>query len=211
MPFAKLTELYVEDGVDHIRIFHRGATKLGSLLSINSDTPFKVEGAGKFGSARCFVHWLATGDEQARYSKTYVVKDHILYYPEILLYAKYLQLKDNLPLLKKEFRDDLKFMMYKVHPTGIRETYDWVKYTERVVQVARNLIAESEGKKVKYRWNFEIDSIIKKRIIEIGEFYAKAAKSTQPEETKPEEESTETKSDCKLEVEITTTEETKDV
>lgn len=207
MPFAKLTDMYAVDGKDHVRIFHRGATEIGVMLSINAYLPFHVEGAGKFGSARCFVYWLATGDEEARFSKNFRVPYVIPHYSELILYGKYLQLKGNIDKLIKEFKPDIKYMMYRIHDTGIREVYDVNRYTDRVVEVARKLIQETEGRKVKFNWNNKIDDIVQKRIIEIGEHYAKQNnKVAQSTENEVEEEQVKEKT-CETVVEIVKTEE----
>ena len=52
-----MTFLPINDGVDHINIYSKGATKLGRLLSNFALTPFRCE-HGTFASVEAYWYWL---------------------------------------------------------------------------------------------------------------------------------------------------------
>lgn len=188
MPFAKLKELYKEDGVDHIRIYHSGKTELGRLLAVDSKVPFEVEGAGSFGSAKCFINWLWTGDEALRYKHNHRLKDHIPNYQHYLLYAKYLQVKSNVEILEKDYSEDKRLLMYRIHDTGVREIYNWKGYVTRISRLVKHILAEQAGQESDYRWIDSVDEKVKNRIIEIGNLYKQQSTEESQEEVTVNEE-----------------------
>ena len=54
------------DGVDHVNVYSQGKTQLGKLLSNFADTPFEIEGKGKFKTVEGFWYWTMTGLEELR-------------------------------------------------------------------------------------------------------------------------------------------------
>ncbi len=55
------------DGIDHINVYSKGQTLLGTLLSNFADTPFNHPKHGHFRTVEGFWYWIMTGLEELRF------------------------------------------------------------------------------------------------------------------------------------------------
>lgn len=55
------------DGIDHVNVYSKGATRLGRLLSNFAPTPFHHPDLGYFSTVEGYWYYVMTGDERLRH------------------------------------------------------------------------------------------------------------------------------------------------
>ena len=154
---------FKRDGIDHIRISKYGATLLGRILYPNYIKEFYIPKIGSFLSPYCFVNWLNTGYEYNRYNPNINIEIYPRKYRNYVVYAKFFQLCRLRVALIKEVEkmfNDLPFLMYNVHATGVKELNKWFEYPSQIKKIVEHILDPNLGPKVQYPWDEEYPDML---------------------------------------------------
>lgn len=121
------------DGVDHINVYSKGQTELGRLLSNFADTPFELEGKGKFRTVEGFWYWTMTGLEALRTLSEWECKElgrnarnNRTHPTQTELLEAYMAKLKAHPQLKQILRDNkLPLVHYYVYNDRVIEPTEW--------------------------------------------------------------------------------------
>lgn len=143
---------FKNEGVDHIRISPFADTKLGKITSKDWRHRFFVPHMGEFTSPVCFANWICTGDDDARHNVQFRFNETVKGYLQFVLYGKFYQMCAMKGILKREMQD-LPFVAYKQHASGIKEFDRWKEYPIEIKAMIDHILDDDRGPKMAYPWD----------------------------------------------------------
>jgi len=149
----------VRQNKKHLNVSITSEDTFGKVLHYNYRHTFFIPYLGKFISPTAFSEWLTYGIEDKRWAKKRS-KLPIPKWREITLYGKFHQICSLHYLIEEKIKEyeDIPWLMYTKHKTGVIEISNWPEYTNHIRKFINHIL--DKGTKIKYDWESEFPGLL---------------------------------------------------